>query len=169
MLRKQGQGRGEGEGMGSGAAASRRRRPPVLITTWLRRLALAAACALLFPGAPLLAQSGESGGKASITVDAEKAKTGAKLWTAKTCAACHTIGKGVTVGPDLAGVFERRERAWLVRWLKEPDAMLATDSTAKALLAEYKGIPMPNLGLTDAEVEALLHYIAQESAKSGGS
>src|SRR3954463_8866896 len=28
------------------------------------------------------------------------------------CAACHTIGKGDAVGPDLANVFERRDRAW---------------------------------------------------------
>ncbi len=69
------------------------------------------------------------------------------------------------MGPDLAGVLERRERAWLVRWLKEPDVMLRTDSTAKAMLAEFNNLPMPNLSLTDAEIEALLHYIAQESAK----
>jgi len=139
----------------------------MLVTTRLRRLALAMGCALLAPAASLHAQSNQADGKASITVDAEKAKAGAALWTARTCAACHTIGKGVTIGPDLAGVLERRERAWLVRWLKEPDVMLRADSTAKALLAEYNNIPMPNLSLTDEEIEALLHYIAQESAKAG--
>lgn len=138
----------------------------MLMTTCLRRLALVAGCALLVPAASLHAQSGQSDGKASITVDAEKAKTGAGLWTTRTCAACHTIGKGVTIGPDLAGVLERRELPWLKRWLREPDVMLQTDSTAKALLAQFNNIPMPNLSLTDAEIEALLHYIAQESAKA---
>jgi len=139
----------------------------MLMTTCLRRLALAAACAFLAPAASLHAQSGQTDGKASITVDAEKAKTGAGLWATRTCAACHTIGKGVLVGPDLAGVLERRELPWLIRWMKEPDVMLRTDSTAKAMLAEFNNIPMPNLSLTDAEIEALLHYIAQESAKAG--
>ena len=137
----------------------------MLITTCLRRLVLVACCAMLAPAASLHAQSGQADDKASITVDAEKARPGAGLWTARTCAACHTIGKGNTMGPDLAGVLERRERAWLVRWLKEPDVMLRTDSTAKAMLAEFNNLPMPNLSLTDAEIEALLHYIAQESAK----
>ena len=29
------------------------------------------------------------------------------------CAACHTIGKGRLVGPDLAGVNKRRSKKWL--------------------------------------------------------
>src|SRR5690348_8888300 len=33
----------------------------------------------------------------------------------KNCAACHSIGGGAMVGPDLAGVQQRRDRAWLVR------------------------------------------------------
>ena len=138
------------------------------MTTWLRRASLAASFALLVPGAALQAQSGQAD-KSSFTVDADRAKAGAGVWTAKGCAACHTIGKGATLGPDLAGVLERRERSWLERWLKEPDAMLQSDSTAKAMLAEYNNIPMPNLSLKDEEVEALLHYLAQESAKAAGS
>ena len=43
--------------------------------------------------------------------------------------------------------------------------MLATDSTAKALLAEFQNIKMPNMKLTDADVDALVHYIQQESDK----
>src|SRR5262249_45688413 len=41
------------------------------------------------------------------------------------CLGCHTIGKGDVVGPDLAGVMTRRDRAWLARYLTEPDRMLA--------------------------------------------
>jgi len=137
------------------------------VTTSLRRVAAVAGCTLLGSAAPLYAQSGQEDGKASSAVDVEKAKAGAAVWTQRACAACHTIGKGKALGPDLAGVLERRERAWLVRWLKEPDVMLNTDSTAMALLAESNGIKMPNLGLTDAEIEALLHYLAQESARVG--
>ncbi|MFO7261302.1 MAG: cytochrome c [bacterium] len=137
------------------------------VMTCLRRAALVTGCTLLGSAASLHAQAGQADGKTPVSVDEEKARAGAAVWAQRACAACHTIGEGRTLGPDLAGVLERRERAWLVRWLKAPDAMLRTDSTAKALLAEFNGIRMPNLGLTDEEIEALLHYLAQESADVG--
>ncbi len=33
----------------------------------------------------------------------------------KTCASCHTVGKGDRVGPDLASLSARRSRDWTVR------------------------------------------------------
>ena len=41
------------------------------------------------------------------------------------CSACHTIGKGDAVGPDLANLTKQREPAWVARYLGEPDKMLA--------------------------------------------
>jgi hypothetical protein len=61
--------------------------------------------------------------------------------------------------------MERRDLDWLRRWLKNTTAMLESDSTAQALLAEYRGVRMPAQKLADADIEALLQYIAQESAK----
>ena len=76
------------------------------------------------------------------------------------CAACHTIGKGDGVGPDLAGVTARRDRDWLVRYLKAPDQMLAErDPIAVALNDRYKSVPMPNLRLNDDEVAAVLSFL----------
>jgi protein SCO1/2 len=75
----------------------------------------------------------------------------------------------VLAGPDLAGVTTRRDLAWLKSWLKDPAAMLASDSIAQAMLAEAKGVKMPNVKLQDQEIEALIHYLAQESAKVRGS
>lgn len=88
------------------------------------------------------------------------------------CSSCHTLGteNGATmamhqVGPDLQGVIQRREWAWLVRWLKQPDKMIAEqDPIALALLDQYK-IPMPNLRLNDVEVAALLSYLDEESLR----
>lgn len=40
---------------------------------------------------------------------------GQRLFASK-CSACHTIGKGDKLGPDLAGVSARRERAWIARY-----------------------------------------------------
>ena len=85
--------------------------------------------------------------------------TGALVFQSR-CGACHTIGKGDSVGPDLAGVTTRRERSWLVRYLRAPDRMLAeNDPIATSLLARYRGVPMPNLRLTDGEVAVLLTFL----------
>lgn len=96
--------------------------------------------------------------------------TGENLFRTR-CASCHTIGSGDVleaaerrIGPDLLDVHRQRDRAWLERWLKEPDVMLEEgDPLAAALLAQYQGIPMPNLRLTDTDVGKLLGFMEQES------
>jgi hypothetical protein len=47
--------------------------------------------------------------------------------------------------------------------------MLASDTLAQRLLAEAKGVKMPNVKLQDREIDALIHYMAQESGKQRGS
>jgi protein SCO1/2 len=76
------------------------------------------------------------------------------------CSACHTIGKGDGVGPDLAGITTRRDRDWLARYLKEPDRVLSEgDPIATALVAKYKNIAMPNLRLDHEEIAAVLSFL----------
>jgi protein SCO1/2 len=77
------------------------------------------------------------------------------------CAACHTIGQGSHVGPDLLGITTRRDRAWLARFIVEPDKMLAEgDPIATELFAKYKNVRMPNLALAREEVDVLIDYLA---------
>lgn len=77
------------------------------------------------------------------------------------CTACHSVGGGVRVGPDLAGVVARRDADWLSRWIAEPDAMLAEgDPIATELLAEFNNITMPNLQLSADEVASVIAYLA---------
>ncbi len=92
-------------------------------------------------------------------VNAQTADEGKSIFDAK-CAACHTIGGGALVGPDLEGVTTRREADWLARWIAEPDVMLAEgDPIAAQLLSDFNGVPMPNLALTDAEVASVIVYL----------
>ena len=95
---------------------------------------------------------------------------GAKLFMSR-CSACHSIGGGDDrLGPDLAGVVERRPRAWLHRWIKEPDKVLAQkDPTAMALTAKYRGVPMPNLKLSDGDVAEVVDFIAAETKRQRAS
>jgi len=76
------------------------------------------------------------------------------------CSACHTVGQGDKMGPDLAGVTARRDRNWLARYVAEPDKMLAEgDPIATALFEKYKDARMPNLRLGSADVVAVLSYL----------
>ncbi|MBI1955014.1 MAG: c-type cytochrome, partial [Acidobacteria bacterium] len=34
------------------------------------------------------------------------------------CTVCHTIGDGPLSGPDLKGVAQRKDRDWLIRFLR---------------------------------------------------
>jgi len=85
------------------------------------------------------------------------------------CLACHSIGQGKKLGPDLAGVTKRRSEAWLKRWLKEPEKMLQTDADAKAMLKEFNNIPMPNQSLTDPEVKQYLEYFEWYDKQPAGA
>ncbi len=77
----------------------------------------------------------------------------------KTCTVCHTIGGGVRVGPDLQGVAERREESWLKVHIQSPSVHRAqNDPIAMANLEEFP-MPMPDLGLTEQQVEAVIVYL----------
>lgn len=86
------------------------------------------------------------------------------------CSSCHTVGNSEpgqrAIGPDLLGVTRQRDAAWLARWLKEPDQMLAQkDPLAMLLYEQYNRLAMPNLRLSDGEVSALMNYLEEETAR----
>ena len=99
------------------------------------------------------------------------AREGQRLFVEK-CTACHTIGKGKLVGPDLSGVTTRREDGWLRRQIKTPDRMIAEkDPVVMQLLKESNNVPMVPLGLTDAQVEAVIAYLkstGQQTSSAAG-
>ena len=83
----------------------------------------------------------------------------------KMCAACHSIGGGRLVGPDLKGVNEKRPEDWLLKFIKSSDKLVKSgDKTAVALLDEYK-MPMPDQALSDEQIKKVLVHIKE----AGGS
>jgi mono/diheme cytochrome c family protein len=75
------------------------------------------------------------------------------------CQSCHTIGGGDLTGPDLERLADRRDRAWVERFIREPDVMIAEgDPIAKELVSKY-GVPMPNLGVSDAQLAELVAFL----------
>ena len=83
----------------------------------------------------------------------------------QSCANCHTIGGGRLTGPDLKDVEQKKDRAWLVRWLQNPKGMIdAGDPYAQNLLQDSRGVVMPTVvGMSPATANALLDLIAAES------
>ena len=92
-----------------------------------------------------------------------------KLAFESKCLACHTIGQGKKLGPDLAGVTKRRKDDWLARWLKSPETMLRSDADAKAILKDHNNIPMPNQSLTDAEIRQYIKYFHWADSQPAGA
>ena len=93
----------------------------------------------------------------------------AKLDFESKCLACHSIGQGDKLGPDLAGVTKSRSDAWLARWLKDPGKMLETDADAKAMLKKYNNIPMPDQSLGDKEIAGYIRYFHWIDAQPPGT
>ncbi len=89
------------------------------------------------------------------------------------CSACHTIGGGEAsdiargdLGPDLFGVAAKRDRAWLIRFLAEPDKMIEEkDPLALSLVQQYNGLKMPNLRLNEIDIAELIKFLVEESAR----
>ncbi|TWC21449.1 hypothetical protein FBY05_10812 [Pseudomonas sp. SJZ083] len=67
-------------------------------------------------------------------------------------------------GPDLVGVTRQRDLAWLNRWIREPDRMLAEkDPLALALFERFDKIPMPNLRLDENAAQSILGFLQEET------
>src|SRR5216683_5702147 len=54
----------------------------------------------------------------------------AKMIFRKRCTACHTFGKGIKVGPDLKGVTDRRNRDWLLKFIRSSSTVIQSGDPA---------------------------------------
>jgi len=85
----------------------------------------------------------------------------------KTCIACHTIGRGRLVGPDLKDVSSRRKDKWIISFVKSSQGMIKSgDADAVAIFKENNNSVMPDQPLSTSEIRDIILYIKQQS--SGG-
>jgi len=101
----------------------------------------------------------------SLSFSAFSQADGEQLYK-QNCTACHTIGGGRLVGPDLSGVTDKRESDWLKLWITSSADLIASgDADAIAIFEEYNKSAMTSFDFSDEELTALLGYLANPPVK----
>jgi protein SCO1 len=107
-----------------------------------------------------LAQEGSGAVSGNVTISDRPGET---LFR-KLCTPCHTVGVGDRVGPDLFDVTRRRTEEWLSAFIMSPRQMRRSgDATALALDEAFKGVRMPELGLSKDDTHDLIAYLKAAS------
>ena len=94
---------------------------------------------------------------------AQSAEEGKTLFQAN-CTSCHAINDKV-VGPALKDVHKRREEAWLVKWIKNSQKLIASgDPVAVQVYKENNESPMTAFeNLSDNQIKSIIAYVKAES------
>lgn len=78
------------------------------------------------------------------------------------CKSCHSIGGGDIVGPDLAGVTDRRDAEWLKSFITNSQKMVqAGDDVAVELFNKYNKIAMPSHNFNEEQLNNLISYLGE--------
>jgi cytochrome c oxidase subunit 2 len=94
---------------------------------------------------------------------AQTAEEGKTLYQAN-CTSCHAINDKV-VGPALKDVHKRREEAWLLKWIKNSQKLIASgDPVAVQVYKENNESPMLAFeNLSDNQIKSIIAYVKAES------
>ena len=93
------------------------------------------------------------------TTSLQAQEDGEKLFKSY-CASCHSPGANQLVGPGLAGVYDKYEREWLYKWIKNSGALIQSgDAQAVAVYEQYNKVLMPAQPVNNEQIDAILDYI----------
>lgn len=83
------------------------------------------------------------------------------------CMACHTVGSGRLVGPDLKNIHKKHDNVWLKKFITSSSSMIKNgDKKALKIFKEYNRMPMPDHSLSDSQCLELIEYIKKRSLVS---
>lgn len=103
--------------------------------------------------------SGYAQGASLPVDDAGVVSAGESLYK-NNCVVCHSVGSDVVVGPGLKGVNERRTQPWLISWIRNSQALIASgDKDAIAIYNQFNKQAMPSFNFSDEEIVSMLTYI----------
>lgn len=93
------------------------------------------------------------------------AANGEKLFK-NNCAQCHAVTDEKVVGPGLKGASSRNDIAWLTKWVKNSQAVIATgDPYAVKIYNEYSKAQMTSFpNLSGDDIKGIFAYVDQAAA-----
>jgi cytochrome c2 len=79
----------------------------------------------------------------------------------QSCSACHSATEEIVVGPGLKGMEKRRSIEWIVRFVNNPQGMMASgDKYANSLYKKYNKMQMTAYpGIKEKHIKALIAYL----------
>jgi cytochrome c2 len=97
----------------------------------------------------------------SSPASAQDTRSGQEVFST-ICVACHTVGEGRRIGPDLAGVHERRTEAWMIEFIRSSQTVIKSgDPEAVALAEGFPGLIMPDNPVSDDQIRSILAYVRE--------
>ncbi len=100
---------------------------------------------------PVIEEPGES-------YDKDSYKRGEEIFEGE-CTTCHALDSKV-VGPALRNVGDRRENAWIKKWIKNSAALIASgDEQAIAVFEEHGKAAMAPFPFKDSQIDDILVYV----------
>ncbi len=92
------------------------------------------------------------------------AQNNGELIFSQKCTACHTIGEGKRVGPDLADILKRRDEDWLIKFIRSSQELIKSgDPVAKTVFEENNKVVMPDHSFSTNEIKDIIKYISTNS------
>jgi mono/diheme cytochrome c family protein len=118
---------------------------------------------------PSQGDAGASASTGGVPSDDAAIARGKELFN-NNCTSCHQVSDQVVVGPGLKDVDKRRPLPWLVAFIKNSQKVIQSgDKYAVDLYSKFNKTVMPPHDFSDADITAIVAYIAKESASPAGN
>lgn len=95
-----------------------------------------------------------------FTTNNANAQDGKTLFK-QNCGVCHTTTQQKLVGPGLEGITSKRKEEWLIRWIKDSQALVQSgDAEAKQAFENGGKMVMPPFAsLSDDNIKAIIEFM----------